>query len=182
MGTHAEVNATSPMYSRLVLSKDGGGLDPDDDGYLHAYDFHERDLRAQLAVLTACTTGTGKEDAGEGVRSLGYAFAYSGCPSLVVSVWNIDEKVSAEVIAGIYENLAFGMPKHRALRQAKLDFLANAPDELRLPCYWAGMVLVGDVGPVALSKSFPLWAWATVGCALLLALWGWRRWSTDPSA
>ena len=155
MGTHAELNANSPMYSRLVLSKNGSELEPDDDGYLHAYEIYELDLRAQLAVLTACATGSGKKEAGEGVRSLGYGFAYAGCPSLVVSLWNIDEKVSAELIALFYANLAEGMPKHKALREAKLSYLAHAPQELALPYYWAGLVLVGDVEPVVLSTRVP---------------------------
>ena len=67
LGTHAEMNASSPMYSRLVLSKDGSGVDADADGYLHAYEIYELDLRAQLAVLTACETGIGKDDEGEGL-------------------------------------------------------------------------------------------------------------------
>ena len=171
LGTHAEMNTTSPMYSRLVLSKAGSELEPDDDGYLHAYEIYELDLRAQLAVLTACATGTGKEDAGEGVRSLGYGFAYAGCPSMVVSLWNIDEKVSAEIIAHFYENLADGMPKHKALRQAKLKYLAKAPQELSLPYYWAGLVLVGDVEPVLLS-SRKTYLWIIAGIVLLIAV-GW---------
>lgn len=176
LGTHAEMNEALPMYSRLVLSKDGNETDPDDDGYLHAYEIYELDLRAQLAVLTACGTGSGKEDAGEGVRSLGYAFAYSGCPSLVMSLWNIDEKVSADIIAHFYQNLADGMPKHLALRKAKLDFLAKAPEELSLPYYWAGMVLVGDVSPVALGRGgWSVWVWVSLGSAFLLALWWWRK-------
>lgn len=182
LGTHAEMNASSPMYSRLVLTKDSSATAPDDDGYLHAYELYELDLRAQLAVLTACSTGSGKEDAGEGVRSLGYAFAYAGCPSLVVSLWNIDEKVSADIIANFYENLADGMPKHEALRKAKLDYLANAPEELALPYFWAGLVLVGDVEPVLLSRKFPVWGWAALGCAILLTLWGWRKWRTKQQA
>ncbi len=171
LGTHAELNASAPMYSRLVLSKAGGELEPDDDGYLHAYEIYELDLRAQLAVLTACATGTGKQDAGEGVRSLGYGFAYAGCPSMVVSLWNIDEKVSAEIIANFYANLAEGMPKHKALRQAKLSFLAHAPHELSLPYYWAGLVLVGDVEPVALSSA-KTYLWIVTG-GVLLILMGW---------
>ena len=165
LGTHAEMNATSPMYSRLVLSKDGQGVDPDADGYLHAYEIYELDLRAQLAVLTACETGTGTADA-EGVRSLGYSFAYAGCPSLVMSLWNIDEKVSSEIIARFYENLADGMPKHLALRQAKLDHLAVADDELALPYYWAGLVLVGDVDPVRIGGPLLRYGWW--GLAMLL--------------
>lgn len=176
LGTHAEMNATTPMYSRLVLSKDGQGVDPDADGYLHAYEIYELDLRAQLAVLTACETGSGKNDAGEGVRSIGYGFAYAGCPSLVMSLWSIDEKVSSEIITRFYEHLADGMPKHEALRRAKLEHLNSAPEELALPYYWAGMVLVGDVEPIAVGASWPRYGWlVVVGVFLIAMLLWWRK-------
>ncbi len=171
LGTHAEMNERAPMYSRFVLSKDSAGADADADGYLHAYEIYELDLRAQLAVLTACETGTGRNDEGEGVRSLGYGFAYAGCPSLVMSLWNIDEKVSSEIIVRFYGYLADGMSKHEALRQAKLDHLNNATDELALPYYWAGMVLMGDVAPVDVGNdSMPKVWWILGAVALLLAV------------
>ncbi|HRH71407.1 MAG TPA: CHAT domain-containing protein, partial [Flavobacteriales bacterium] len=163
LGTHAEMNATNPMYSRLVFGKEGTGSEPDADGYMHAYEIYELDLRAQLAVLAACETGTGNDD-GEGVRSLGYSFAYAGCPSLVMSLWSIDEKSSSAIIARFYELLADGMPKHLALRQAKLDHLAKADEELAQPYYWAGLVLVGDVEPVELDST---WSWWMVLLAVL---------------
>ena len=98
LGTHADMNAIAPMYSYLVFDKDGDGVDADSDGYLHAYEIFDLDLRAELAVLTACGTGIGKQDPGEGIRSLAYGFAFAGCPSLVMSLWNIDERSSSEVI------------------------------------------------------------------------------------
>ncbi len=167
LGTHAEMSPADPMYARLVLSKgdpDGGA---DDDGYLHAYEIYALDLRAQLAVLTACETGAGKDEAGEGVRSIGYGFAYAGCPSLVVALWNIDEKATAGIIAKFYDLLDEGMPKHEALRKAKLDHVMKAQDELLLPYYWAGLVLVGDVAPVQLDGP-PAWPWLLAGLALVL--------------
>lgn len=171
LGTHAEMNGTSPMYSRLVLSKLGSATDADSDGYLYAYEIYELDLRAQLAVLTACETGTGRNDRGEGVRSLGYGFAYAGCPSLVMSLWSIDEKVSAEIIERFYMYLAEGMSKHHALRQAKLDHLATAQDELALPYYWAGLVLVGDVEPVDVGDTWIRYAgWGVGAFAVVLIL------------
>lgn len=166
LGTHAELNEHAPMYSRLILSKDGGSSEADADGYLHAYEIYEMDLRAQLAVLTACETGAGRNVEGEGVRSLGYSFAYAGCPSLVISLWDIDEKSSSEIIRRFYEHLADGMPKHVALRQAKLDHLEEASVELAMPFYWAGMVLMGDVEPMRLRK--PVWPWVTGAFAVLV--------------
>ncbi|HEY0975861.1 MAG TPA: CHAT domain-containing tetratricopeptide repeat protein [Flavobacteriales bacterium] len=176
LGTHAEMNPAAPMYSRLVLGKNEEATGA--DGYLHAYEIYELDLQAQLAVLTACETGTGKEDDGEGVRSLGYGFAYAGCPSLVMSLWKIDEKVSSEIITRFYEYLAQGLPKHKALQRAKLDHLDTAQDELALPYYWAGMVLVGDVAPLELGFWQRCRSWIVPG-ALLIVVAGlglvWRR-------
>jgi CHAT domain-containing protein len=175
LGTHAEMNASAPMYSRLVLSRNGGEVEADADGYLHAYEIYELDLRAQLAVLTACETGTGSND-GEGVRSLGYGFAYAGCPSLVMSLWNIDEQVSSAIIKRFYELLADGLPKHVALRQAKLDHLATATDELAQPFYWAGLVLVGDVEPIDMDRAWPWRTIVLVVVVLLIAVLLFRRW------
>ncbi|MBK8950943.1 MAG: CHAT domain-containing protein [Flavobacteriales bacterium] len=173
LGTHAEMNATNPMYSRLVLNKDGDGTAPDSDGYLHAYEIYELDLRAQLAVLAACESGAGADD-GEGVRSLGYSFAYAGCPSLVMALWSIDEKVSSEIIERFYAHLADGLPKHEALRRAKLEHLQAAQDELLQPYYWAGLVLVGDVRPVELDRGFP-WSWLAAAIGAVLLVWLGRR-------
>lgn len=174
LGTHAEMNATNPMYSRLVLNKEGAsattsGEDPEADGYLHAYEIYELDLRAQLAVLAACETGTGADD-GEGVRSLGYSFAYAGCPSLVMSLWSIDEKTISAIITRFYELLADGLPKHEALRQAKLDHLATADEELSMPYYWAGLVLVGDVEPVEIGFWVRYGWWVVLGLLLAVAI------------
>lgn len=175
LGTHAEMDPSYPMYSRLVLSKGGAGLEPDDDGYLHAYEIYELDLRAQLAVLTACESGAGKEEAGEGIRSLGASFAYAGCPSMVVALWNIDEKVTAQIITRFHELLEEGLPKHAALRQAKLDFLAKAKDDLLHPYYWAGLVLIGDVNPVVQDRSWWRFWWVGVGLLLITILLWWSR-------
>ncbi|MCO5275990.1 MAG: CHAT domain-containing protein [Flavobacteriales bacterium] len=171
LGTHAEMNPKSPMYSRLVLSKDGDGTASGGDGYLHAYEIYALDLKAQLAVITACESGSGKVDPGEGVRSLGASFAYAGCPSLVASLWSIDEKVSAQIMDSFFKHLEQGMPKHQALRQAKLEFLATAQDELALPYYWAGLVLTGDVAPVETRGRWPWW-WMLTTLGVLLAGWG----------
>lgn len=176
LGTHAEMNESSPMYSRFVLSKDGAGVEADADGYLHAYEIYELDLRAQLAVLTACETGIGKNVQGEGVRSLGYSFAYAGCPSLITSLWSIDEKVSSEIITRFYGYLADGMSKHQALRRAKIDHLSSASDELAHPWYWAGMVLVGDVEPIEGAGGPTPYLWWILGMlAGGATLWWWRK-------
>lgn len=174
LGTHAEMDPVQPMYSRLVFSKDGDGADPEHDGYLHVYEIYELELGAQLAVLTACESGGGQQVAGEGIRSLGAAFAYAGCPSMVVALWNIDEKISAGIIETFYKDLADGLPKHEALRKAKLKYLDHAQDELLHPYYWAGLVLIGDVGPVQFDRPIST-LWYVLALVALVGYWAWRK-------
>ncbi len=157
LGTHAEINQNSPLMSHLVLSKNMQN-DSLDDGYLHAYEIYQMPLRAELAVLTACETGVGKQQSSEGVISLAHSFSYAGCPSIVMSLWNIDEKTSAGIISDFYFYLSKGMPKNKALRQAKLDYLKHAPNDIQSPYYWAGLVLLGDQSPVEIATS-KNWQW-----------------------
>lgn len=158
LGTHAEVNDVSPLQSRLFFAK---ALPDDttdtDDGYLHAYEIYSMQLRAELAVLTACETGLGLLRQGEGVMSLAHSFMHAGCPSVVMSLWKIDEKTSADIVAKFYEYLSKGIGKSEALRRAKLDFLRTSDDELKHPYYWAGLTLIGDAGPVYRNHRWQYW-------------------------
>lgn len=168
-GTHTEINNLSPMMSRLILNPAYNDSTDENDGYLHAYEIYNLQLGAELAVLTACETGIGKQENGEGVMSLAHSFAYAGCPSVVMSVWQIDEKTSAEIIEHFYDNLSSGMPKNEALREAKLLYMKEHPGELSAPYYWAGMVLLGDTQPINSASSFP-WFWVIAGFGLATIL------------
>jgi CHAT domain-containing protein len=169
LGTHAEVNHTAPLQSRFFMAKpvpmDSSGKD---DGYLHAYEIYGLPLQADLAVLTACETGQGNLVGGEGVISLAHSFMYAGCPSVVMSLWKIDEKSSAEIITSFYKELAGGSSKSDALRNAKLQHIKETSSQSH-PYFWAGMTLVGDTEPIYPSR---FWWWILAG-ALLTAACGW---------
>ncbi len=167
LGTHTEINNLSPLLSRLVLSKSAEGQE---DGYLHAFEIYNLPLRAELAVLTACETGIGKRVGSEGVMSLAHSFAYAGVPSIVMSLWQIDEKTSAEIIENFYAELAEGLPKNVALRNAKLQYLESHGDDLSAPYYWSGLVLIGDVNPVSASKGQPWWLYISLIAILAIVL------------
>jgi len=87
----------------------------------------------------------------------------------VMSLWSIDEKTSSAIITRFYELLAEGLPKHEALRQAKLDHLATADEELSMPYYWAGLVLVGDVEPIEIG-FWDRYGWWVLAAAVVLVL------------
>lgn len=166
-GTHAIAEPSDPLRSKLILAKEIGAQK--EDGYLHAYEIYGLPLQAELAVLNACESGLGNLQKGEGMISLAYSIHYAGCPSTVMSLWKVDEKISTRITGDFLQYLDRGYSKSQALRRAKLDYLDQADAGLQHPFYWAGMVLLGQDGPVQLRKSKPTWL-LYAGLGLLLAL------------
>ena len=170
IGTHAESNNISPELSRLVFAKSLDSTNTDDN-FLYTYEIYNINLASNLAILTACETGKPTYQAGEGMISLAHAFNYAGSESILTSLWKIDEQSSAEIITLFYENIKKGWPKNRALRQAKLDYMATAKGRTINPQYWAGLVLIGDTSPIVLQSSFTFtyWVLALIIIALVVA-------------
>jgi CHAT domain-containing protein len=166
-GTHAIADPTDPLRSKLVLAKEVG--EQREDGYLHAYELFGLPLQAELAVLNACESGVGNLQKGEGMISLAYSMHYAGCPSTVLSLWKVDEKINTGITAQFLDYLQQGVSSSEALRQAKLDYLNSADARGQHPFYWGGMVLLGKDNPVALAAQ-PRRAWALLGVAGVLAL------------
>ncbi len=145
LATHAFIETKYPMKSRLLLAKSDTSSE---DGKLYAWELFNMDMDAELAVLSACNTGRGKMVKGEGVMSLGRAFSYAGCHSLLISLWNVHDQVSVGLMEQFYRSLDKGMAKDEALRQSKLDYLASADGITAHPYYWAGMITMGDASPI----------------------------------
>ncbi|MBX3253162.1 MAG: CHAT domain-containing protein [Chitinophagaceae bacterium] len=166
LGTHAEINNQAPLQSRFFLAKQlSADSVTNEDGYLHAYEIYGMHLQAELAVLTACETGSGSLTQGEGVISLAHSFMYAGCPSVIMSLWKIDEKASAGIIAGFYKYLSEGKTKSEALRLAKLEHIKASDLSSAHPYFWAGMTLVGNEKPVFETSYSKIW---TIAAALAL--------------
>ncbi len=127
-----------------------------EDNKLHSYEIYNLMLNIRLVVLSACETGHGKHQKGEGLMSLSRAFSYAGCPALVMTLWRVNDSSSAKIMASFYEGLSKGLSKEVALQQAKLKYLEeeqnNAPMRTRRltahPYYWAGYVGLGNKGRV----------------------------------
>ncbi|MEM7101624.1 MAG: CHAT domain-containing tetratricopeptide repeat protein [Bacteroidota bacterium] len=162
-GTHAQLEDREPLLSFLALTPQSG----QGDGYLYAYELYNQPLNAGLAVLAACKTGLGAYQKGEGVLSLAHAFRYAGCPSVVYSLWSIDDQQSNVLLEDFYANIDRSMPYAEALQKAKLDYLDNQPDGLLDPFYWGGMVLTGDNTVLPRRSNINRYIWW--GGALLLA-------------
>ncbi len=105
---------------------------------------HESDL----VVLSACETGLGTVDKGEGVRSLGRSFMESGAKSAIISLWNVNDRATAEIMTVFHRNLKEGMRKDEALRKAKLNYINTTQDRTRYPFYWGAFIALGNMGPI----------------------------------
>ncbi len=170
LATHAIIDDEHPMNSRLLFTMQQDSLE---DGNLYAWELYNMQLNAKMAVLSACNTGFGKLQRGEGVMSLGRAFAYAGCPSIVMSLWPAQDQATADIMSGFYQGLSAGMRKDEALRQAKLQYLASTEELFAHPFYWAGFVTQGDASPVHLQNNiFSFWIWGgALVLTLVLILW-----------
>ena len=170
LAMHALADDQQPMNSQLVFSQHS--TDSLEDNRLHAYELYDMKLSADLAVLSACETGYGKLEQGEGIMSLARAFAYAGCPSIVMSHWLVDDAASAELMDVFYNYLSDGMPKDEALQQAKLAYLASATAQRAHPFFWSNFVLVGDATPLANMANDGKWLYVGGGVLMLLVVAG----------
>jgi CHAT domain-containing protein/Flp pilus assembly protein TadD len=142
IAAHGGLNPQTPMFSRLWLSPGG-----DDDGQLNVYEVYGLDLsQTDLVVLSACQTQHGEVSAGDEIISLNRAFLY-GSPTVISSLWSVDDQATGELMDRFYTHLRDGMTKAQAL-QAAQDEIRNDLDhpEWRHPYYWAAFVLNGDPG------------------------------------
>lgn len=161
---HTYIDNRNPLSSRLSFYARG---DTVEDGYLYTYEIYNMNFSGQLAVLSACSTGDGKLQKGEGVISLARAFAFAGIPSLIMTLWDIEDASSSAIVPWFYQFLKAGYSKDQALRQAKLTYLHRTGPEIEAhPALWSGFVLYGQ------DESYrkdPVWN-LIILCAVLFLL------------
>ena len=135
------------LRSGLVLAGANQLASGDDDGILTAMEASGLDLwGTQLVVLSACETGVGKVTNGEGVYGLRRALVIAGAESLVMSLWQVDDDATRDLMAGFYARLAAGKPRSSALRDIQRELLARP--RYAHPFYWASFLPAGDNTPI----------------------------------
>jgi CHAT domain-containing protein len=140
--THTVIDDENPLSSTLSFYPYDGH---DEDGMLHTYEIYNLELKGELAVLSACSTGNGKLLKGEGVISLARAFTYAGMPSVIMTLWDVEDISTGNIIPYFYHLLGKGYGKDIALRQAKLAYLGKTIPEIEMhPAFWSGFVLYGN--------------------------------------
>jgi CHAT domain-containing protein len=173
LAMHGQSDVNEPAYAHLVFAN--SSFNSEEDGFLYQYEIANLDTKAQLAVLSACETGVGKDVEGEGVMSLGRAFMYAGVPSVVMSLWKMNDISTSELMPFFYKNLANNSPKDKALHEAKLTYLNQATPERAHPFYWAGLIAIGDTTPIQNNDSGN-WNWWLAGFVVLVGAGGYLFW------
>lgn len=170
---HGNLNAKHPLLSNLAFTEDG---DKAYDNFVEAHELSTLELQANLVVLSACETGYGKFQHGEGVLSLARSFMYAGVPSLLVSLWQVNDNSTELIMRLFYENLREGMTKSAALQQAKLTYIENTGTIVSHPAFWAPFIQLGDAQPIIKQKTY--WLELLLGAlGIVLVSFGIRRYS-----
>lgn len=146
LAMHTILNDSLPMFSKLAFSKPTGNSKQ--DGWLNTHEIYNMKLNARMAVLSACNTGSGKLQKGEGVMSLARGFLYAGCPSIIMTLWEVEDLSGAEIMRSFYDYISQGKGKDDALRLAKLKHIKNADALKAHPHYWLGYVNIGNSDPL----------------------------------
>jgi CHAT domain-containing protein len=160
--THAKLNQDDPLSSAVLLAREDK-----EDGRLEVREIFGLDLKANLVVLSGCETGLGKLSTGDELVGLTRAFIYAGTPSVVASLWSVDDSSTAQLMASFYRNLKT-MSKVEALRQAQLELIrGEGRSDLLARRGVGGIGKLGETvksefasqDPISISTSHPyFWA------------------------
>jgi CHAT domain-containing protein len=137
---HGYYDEIDPFNTGLMLTS---GLTETEDGFLRIEEIEDLEIRADLVVLSACRSGRGYLENGEGLINLARPFFFAGARSVIASLWPINDKTTARFMADFYRDLKNGLKIGEALRNAKIRMIKSS---LAHPFFWAGFMLQGNPG------------------------------------
>ena len=129
MACHGQFRPDNPLFSSLRLG----------DGWLTVRDTYNLELKCELATLSACETGVNEVAPGDELIGLARGFFSAGAPSLLLSLWTVDDEATAGLMASFYKRMLAGQSPAAALRDAQLQLLREQPH----PFFWSPFMIVG---------------------------------------
>ena len=139
IATHGFINEDKPKLSGLLFTDKNNSLN--EDGILYSDEIYNLNLNADLVVLSACESGLGKVIKGEGIMGLTRGFIYSGAKNIIVSLWQVADKSTSELMIEFYKNVLNGDSYSSALRKAKLRLIKS--EKYAYPLEWSPFILIG---------------------------------------
>jgi CHAT domain-containing protein len=134
-------------------------------------ELYSLDLNPKLVVLSACETGVGKIQTGEGPMSLARGFQYAGAQNLLFSLWEVNDLSTSQLMSSFYKDYSKTHSALKANRKSKLDFLKNSniSNANKSPYYWSAFVYYGAIDNHD-QKTIPLWIFVITGLFILLVI------------
>jgi CHAT domain-containing protein len=134
IATHGRFRQDNPMFSAIRLG----------DAYLNLYDLYQLKLNSDLVTLSGCATGMNVVTSGDELLGLIRGFLYAGAHSLVLTLWDVHDKSTADFMASFYRRLQAGGGKASAVQGAMIELRERYPH----PYHWAPFTLIGKVSPL----------------------------------
>ncbi len=160
LAMHAEMDSTDYEQSALIFH---------DYQKLFFHELYTLNFPSEMVVLSACNTGVGTYQNGEGLMSISKALNYAGVKTYVHSLWKIPDKETSQLMDFFYQYLKEGYTKDEALSRAKESFILKN-SVYSHPFYWAGFVISGDTSPIGIH-AFGWWYLIPLLAILFLAAW-----------
>jgi CHAT domain-containing protein len=129
LACHGQFRPDNPLFASLHLG----------DDWLTVRDCYDLNLHCSLVTLSACETGVNAVAPGEELIGLARGFFAAGSPSLLISLWTVDDDATAQLMIAFYRAFLSGESPAAALRRAQMEMLEAHPH----PFFWAPFVLVG---------------------------------------
>src|SRR6185437_12451827 len=139
IATHGTFRQDNPMFSGIRLG----------DAYLNLYDLYQLQLEADLVTLSGCATGLNVVTAGDELLGLIRGLLYAGAQSLLLTLWNVHDRSTADFMTSFYRRFQEGADKTAALQSAMHELRQRYPH----PYYWAPFVLIGKISAVSSSPQ-----------------------------
>jgi CHAT domain-containing protein len=144
LSTHSFILKNQPF---IVFSQNNSNKE---DGYLETGEILQLKLNSDLVVLSSCRSGLGAVDEAEGVLGMQKSFFEAGTKSIIVSLWDVNDKYTSLFMQSFYKYLSEGFDKSESLQKAKLFFKKNYSAN---PYYWSAFILSGDISKINSIKT-----------------------------
>jgi len=146
LATHGIASESEASVLAGLVFAPGSGSSPEDDGLLQLHEVYDLKLRADIALLSACSTQIGRRVEGQGVLSLSRAFLAARADRVVATLWSVEDRTIGDIVAAMFEattpaGAGTRSDYAKALRDAKRRTRGDAVSAH--PFYWAGITLTG---------------------------------------
>ncbi|MGW8123341.1 CHAT domain-containing protein [Roseivirga echinicomitans] len=152
LAIHGVADSAGKYESKLIFNGK--------DNVLKTGDLYLAGLQARLAILSACESGIGEMNKGEGAFSIARGFALVGVPSIVMSLWSVNDNVTSDLMVNTHKLLNEKVPINVAISETKRGYLQQADNYTSHPYYWAAFISLGT--PITIETEKPAWINITI--------------------